>query len=174
MRAFFIYMPRGWWQQNLVVHHRTLDHLLATVYDLSQPRVFTAASEQTGAYVESALAAAHPFHIVAAAAIPNLGRALKRAAEIEIENHHALLVCALERHEFRHGSYPASLNELAPALISELPKDATSGEVPFYQRQADGTFMLVSRGWSCQSKGGPDQPGHPGADDYVWPFPKRP
>jgi hypothetical protein len=86
------------------------------------------------------------FHFVAAAAIPNMGRALKRAAEIEIVNHQAMLVCALERHKFRHGAYPARLEDLVPAVVSKLPKDATSGEVPFYQRQTDGTFLLVSRG----------------------------
>jgi len=51
----------------------------------------------------------------------------------------ALVAISLELYHRRHGSYPSSLNELAPELLPEIPTDRITGDrgqVPIDRRQA--------------------------------------
>jgi hypothetical protein len=167
----FLWMPRGWWLQNLVVHHQLLDHGLAKVYERSQVRVNGRACNNAASEVDQALKASWPFHCLAAVSIPNYGRAFQRAAVVHILNQQAMLVCALERYHIRNGRYPQTLSELAPDYAPTLPKDPILGQSLNYERLPDGTFSLFSPGWHRQTRNPTAQPKQPGPDDFVWPYP---
>jgi hypothetical protein len=64
------------------------------------------------------------------------------------------IACALERYRMAQGVYPASLEELAPAFIDELPHDVMNDESYHYRLQADGTYLLYSVGWNQEDDGG--------------------
>jgi hypothetical protein len=94
----------------------------------------------------------------------------------------ARVVCALERHRFSHGDYPATLAELAPGLIERLPRDLISGDLLHYVKSASAAakvgFKLYAIGWN-----GHDDHGEPSpvqrrgnsysvdikSGDWVWP-----
>ena len=64
------------------------------------------------------------------------------------------LGCALERERLAHGSYPASLDLLAPTYLPTLPPDVMNGEPLHYRLEAGGGYTLYSVGWNLQDDGG--------------------
>lgn len=54
------------------------------------------------------------------------------------------LVMAIRLHERQHGRRPASLAELVPAILPELPRDPFTGE-PFRYSSSEGTVYSVGR-----------------------------
>ncbi len=58
----------------------------------------------------------------------------------------ARIACALERYRLAHGTYPASLDELVPAYLDQIPVDVLEGGALRYRLNADGTFLLYSMG----------------------------
>jgi len=73
-------------------------------------------------------------------------------AQVEIDE--ARIACRLERFHLDHGSYPASLADLAPAYGTELPHDVMNGEPYHYKVLPDGTYLLYSVGWDQVDDGG--------------------
>jgi hypothetical protein len=59
------------------------------------------------------------------------------------------------------GRYPASLQELVPAYLPEVPLDVYDGQPLRYQRRGDG-FVLYSIGPDGQDNGGADLSGREG------------
>ena len=87
---------------------------------------------------------------------------------------------ALERCRLAHGSFPESLDALAPQFIASVPHDVIGGGPLKYRREADGTFTLYSIGWNEKDDGGvvvltkgssPDVDVKQG--DWVWRYPKK-
>jgi hypothetical protein len=72
----------------------------------------------------------------------------------QVQLDEARIACALERYRLAHGVYPATLEELAPAYIPEVPHDVINGEPYRYRLRADGTFLLYSVGWNERDEGG--------------------
>ena len=60
---------------------------------------------------------------------------------------------ALEKHRARHGVYPASLSELVPAGLAELPPDPWSGR-DFCYRLENSSYVLYSVGADLQDDHG--------------------
>ena len=59
----------------------------------------------------------------------------------------AQIVCALERYRIEHGTYPASLDELASLFPGPMPLDPTTGQPLKYRRDDPGRFTLWSVDW---------------------------
>jgi len=114
-----------------------------------------------------------PFKVLASVAIPNIKRAGQTLLRNQTMANHAQIVCALERYHLAHGEYPETLEALTPGLIEKIPTDLVGGQPPHYRRNADGTFLLYSIGWSEQNHGGqaPPATGNPTVSQYdlVWP-----
>ncbi len=96
----------------------------------------------------------------------------------------ARVVCALERHRFSHGEYPAKLAELVPDFIDQLPRDLISGELLHYGKSdgdaAKARFKLYAIGWNSRDDGGaPSQRRGVSysvdmkSGDWVWPQPAQ-
>jgi hypothetical protein len=72
----------------------------------------------------------YPFvHILA----PALGTAIITAFSIETDLNATRITIALERHRQANGSFPESLDALAPGFMKELPKDGISGKAWGYR-----------------------------------------
>src|ERR1017187_2297886 len=106
---------------------------------------------------------------------------LGRAAEAEARRRLIIAAVALERYRGRHGSYPDSLEKLAPEFLKNAPTDFMDGKPLRYRLMGDGRFLLYSVGLDCVDDGGkipqtdpewpPLQPGVPLGGDIVWPLP---
>jgi hypothetical protein len=79
--------------------------------------------------------------------------------------HEATVACALERCRLAQGKYPASLEELVPNWLKQVPTDllAEGGAPLKYRREADGGFVLYSVGLN-----GVDDQGKPGSPEKHW------
>ena len=86
------------------------------------------------------------------------------------------IVLALRVYKNRHGSYPASLDDLRAKLGWEIPKDIFSGNEFVYKRQGKG-FLFYSIGENLKDDGGRVPPAKPwetmtaeerARDDIVW------
>jgi hypothetical protein len=66
----------------------------------------------------------------------------------------AKTVCALKRHRLAQGEYPATLANLVPAFLNEVPRDLIRGQPLVYRRLEDQSFLLYSIGWNGVDNGG--------------------
>jgi hypothetical protein len=106
-------------------------------------------------------------------ATPALSGTTRKAAAAQTQVDQTLIACALERCRLAHGSYPASLDVLAPQYLTKLPNSPITGKPMNYSLKPDGNFLLWSPGWNLKSLGG--KPGeYSGEGDIVWgkPLPK--
>lgn len=81
----------------------------------------------------------------------------------------ALVALAVERYRLAHGRWPESLNEVAPALLREVPPDPFDGKPLRYRRLPDGV-VIYAVGFDGKDNGGnvdrkrPAYPAGPGLD----------
>lgn len=73
---------------------------------------------------------------------------------------------ALAAYEREHGTYPATLDELAPGIIAEIPVDPCCGTA-FVYRPTEGGFVLYSVGTNLTDDGGRGYDDEPRGDDIV-------
>jgi len=110
---------------------------------------------------------------------------LGRAAETETRRRLIITAIALERFRGRHGSYPKTLQELAPEFLKATPTDFMDGQPLRYGLTEDDHFVLYSIGLDCVDDQGKMQQrrrrgflddgappvGIPQQTDLVWPRP---
>ncbi len=172
MNTYFRSMPKGWWRRNLIEHHRILDGMRTNLYDINSRLVFAQNDQRGINWFDKELTRAKPFHHIAAAAIPNIAKALQHVALAQASSDQAMIVCALERYAAKYSSYPDSLPGLVPEFMVALPKDLISGNFPIYRKKEDGTFLLYSVGWDGRDNSAPAGPNDyfTRGQDFVWPF----
>ena len=88
----------------------------------------------------------------------------------------ALLACALERFRQANGSFPESLDALAPTFVRNILRDVINGQPLHYRRTEGGSFLLYSIGWNEKDDGGEPEPARfsnvsSPAGDWVWHYP---
>ncbi len=88
----------------------------------------------------------------------------------------ARTACALERERIARGSYPETLDSLAPRFIPAVPVDVINGGRLKYRRTDDQHFVLYSIGWNGKDDGGEvglTRGGNVDAreGDWVWKYP---
>ena len=66
----------------------------------------------------------------------------------------ARVAIALERFRRANGSFPSSLDVLAPDFLQKVPHDIVTGEPLHYRQTNDGQFLLYSVGWDVKDNGG--------------------
>ena len=94
------------------------------------------------------------------------GRVIQRMRNLEV-------AFALKAHQTDFGSYPDSLEILAPKYIAEIPIDLFSGEALKYAKISDG-YLLYSVGENAQDENGRSFDANPQGDDLVVRMPVRP
>jgi hypothetical protein len=60
----------------------------------------------------------------------------------------AIQACALELYRLDHSEFPDKLEAMLPRYLSQLPRDAITGENYKYRRDEPGQFELYSVGWN--------------------------
>jgi hypothetical protein len=173
---FRLAVPAGWFEQNKLTLGRM--HL-----DLIEPAVDREARTVSPAIAGRLEQACQdlkmtPYNWFTRVLIPALGNAAKKFALGQASVDLARTACALERHRLTHGSYPETLEALAPAFIAKLPHDVINGQPLKYRRTEDGQFVLYSVSWNATDDGGSpglSQKGKPDLDqgDWVWRYPAK-
>jgi hypothetical protein len=75
-------------------------------------------------------------------------------ANAETSRRLLIAALALKRYRPQHGKYPASLNELVPTYLKQIPNDPWDGKPLRYRLKADGDFVLYSVGADGKDDGG--------------------
>jgi hypothetical protein len=101
---------------------------------------------------------------------------LRQAARADTARRITVTAIALKRYQLAHNAYPASLNELVPQYLAQVPLDFMDGKPLRYKLQADGSFLLYSVGEDGEDNGGDPKPATGGytwldGRDFVWPRP---
>jgi len=99
-------------------------------------------------------------------AAPALGSMGKQLTSYETTLDLAITGIALEKFRMANGTYPASLDELAPLLAHPVPIDPYSGSPLIYKNLPDG-LLLYSMGENRADDGG-NVLGSAGTRDIVW------
>jgi hypothetical protein len=95
-----------------------------------------------------------PFYcILTKELLPSLPRTYLSEARYEARIGLAQLVLALKIYKAEKGKYPDALADLAPEIISELPKDPFTGKDFVYKCQGQG-FLIYSLGENGTDEGG--------------------
>ncbi len=108
-----------------------------------------AAAKRTGGWIASVVSSRARGELMAAHLSDLLRPALPAALQAEQRNHMRVQVVrtaiALARYRADQGAYPASLRELAPTFLNEIPADSFADRPLQYQRTEEG-YMLYSVG----------------------------
>ncbi|MBI5385855.1 MAG: hypothetical protein HZA90_14350 [Verrucomicrobia bacterium] len=168
----FRLLPRGWLLQNEVVLFQPGQEFLEALDEPGQ-RVNPRRVDQTTLAMNEKFRRRSPYNVIAAMAVPNLGKALRTAAKTQSIVRQAAIACALERCRLATGAYPDSLEALVPRFIAKLPADVVPGQSFQYRRNADGSFLLYSFGWNEKDDGAveaknPDGSRQLESGDWVW------
>ena len=146
-------IPRGWAWQNLA----TAADLYTNVIDGMDPAGQLVFPDKMAAYskqLNMVLSHWSPYTFMVLQVTPNWTRAFSTTTANQTMVNQARIACALERYRLAHGEYPESLDALVPQFIDVIPHDVIGGQPPHYRRNADGTFLLYSIGWSQKDHGG--------------------
>jgi hypothetical protein len=104
-----------------------------------------------------------------AVAIPGL---VKTASRGQTLLNIARVAIALERHRLAHGSFPPTLDVLAPEYLPSIPTEVFDG-APLHYRLKDNAqgFTLYSTGWKGTDDGGAMDYSKPDQTNWVWSTP---
>ena len=116
---------------------------------------------------------ANPHTMITRQLAPAVSKAVAKSVRAEQRASQTATACAVERFRKQHGNYPASLNELVPAFLSEVPLDIMDHQPLRYRKNSDDTFILWSIGDNGIDDGGVFRNPKPKNDeilDWVWPY----
>jgi hypothetical protein len=166
--------PRGWLQQNLVVHARLMQMVTESLQGMGDA-VSPQRIEDVQKTLEAKLAETSLFNLIAKIGIPNSRKAIQSTTRNQTTVHLARIAIALERHHIAHKQYPETLAALVPQFITKLPHDVINGQPLKYRRTETGGFILYSVGWNEKDDSGTVVMGSgktPSVDqtqgDWVW------
>lgn len=109
---------------------------------------------------------------------PDLSSYVQRTAFAQEAADLARVAIALERYNLSLGTYPDSLNSLAPRFMQTIPPDVINGQPLRYLLTPDRQFVLYSVGWKEQDDGGKFTGNSGGIGnldrgDWLWRYPKE-
>lgn len=144
---------RGTLYRNQAYQTRMMyDRLLPSV-DPSSHRVFVEKIEAFDAEITNQRSRPRPERIFALISLPVFSSVQARSAQGAALCDLARVAVALERCRLAAGTYPATLDALAPRFLDAVPHDVITGELLKYQPAAE-TFQLYSVGWNTTDDGG--------------------
>jgi len=165
--------PRGWILQN-IANETQFFWAPAEVFNIQSGSVSLRLIKDNQRRLEEFISHKSPFRILAAMTIPNFSKTVLTTAHNQNTANEALLACALERYRLANGSYPDSLESLAPKFLDKIPQDVINGG-PLQYHRADGSYILYSIGWNEKDDGGTaasTSDNRPDLDngDWVWQY----
>ena len=171
------FAPRGWLYQNFSRFSR-LEQITIESYDPANESLDPGKVESVHQNFMALSQRSSPYTLLGRFAVPNITKASQTLARNQTRVNQALIVCGLERYRLAHGTYPESLDALAPKFLEKLPSDFVGGKPLQYSRVANGTFLLYSIGWNGRDDGGQSSwTKGPSPDfskgDWVWEAPLK-
>ena len=113
-----------------------------------------------------------PLNSIARLAVPPFEGVLKTTARGQSLINIARVAIALERHRLKHGTFPSTLKELAPAYLPAIPVEVFDGAPLHYTPKANGEgFTLYSTGWKGTDDGGVMDNTKPNETNWTWATP---
>jgi hypothetical protein len=85
--------------------------------------------------------------------LPALTRAIEAQARVEAELDMMQIGISVEQYHANTGSYPATLDTIAPSLGGSVPMDSFTGQ-PYHYQLSGGSFLLYSVGSNLADDGG--------------------
>jgi len=169
-------MPTGWLDLNRLAIAQFHEQWTLHVADAEKHQVMPAAAD------DMVWQARHwhgtPVNFMVKWFVVGLGNGPHRFARTQSTVDLARTAMALERCRLAQGSYPETLEVLAPKYLDKIPGDVVGGQPLKYRREADGQFVLFSVGWNGKDDGGvtgyAEGSDKPNFDfgDWVWQYPK--
>lgn len=111
----------------------------------------------------------NPYAFLAKRGAGGFETVVQRGSEEATRNDLARVAIALELYRREHGSYPATLNPLAPTYIDTVPPDLVTGDPLHYRIKPDGTPLIYSVGLNKIDEGGLLKRDH-ALGDWVWQY----
>jgi hypothetical protein len=117
-------------------------------------------------------------HLFTDMIVPSLGTAMQKAFQVQTQREMARTAIALHRFRLQHGHFPATLQDLVPTWLAEVPCDWMDGAPLRYRPTRGGAdFDLYSVGRDGMDHGGDGSNANPTARsfslhtarDFVWP-----
>ena len=177
------WIPIGWFKQNTISYLNATRRLGSPRTDASAGYVDVEDWRQRCERLTTETAKLKPYTFLLAPLTSWQSEASLRFIRTEALVRLARTACALERHRLAHGSYPESLDSLAPQFIDAVPRDVINGGELKYRRTDGDHFVLYSIGWNGKDDGGevrlwggrsapPENRGiDPKEGDWVWKYP---
>jgi hypothetical protein len=172
----FYFQPEGWSYQNELTiastHQRWLLRTVDPEKHLASPQIARDGQQ----YIDSL--PVRPWNFFSRLFLPSLVSSARKFAFSQCTVDLARTACALERYRLAHGSYPGSLDVLAPQFIDQVPHDLINGQPLHYRRKDDG-YVLYSVGWNEKDDGGVAVPlgnsayANSAEGDWVWQVPAK-
>ncbi|MCH8343220.1 MAG: hypothetical protein IH983_04460 [Planctomycetes bacterium] len=110
-------------------------------------------------------------HIFLNAMLPAAGKFIEKAEVIDVGIEGLRVMLALEAYRSKHGAYPASLRDLVPKILGELPTDPIHGGAFGYHLVTDDphgrAYLLYSTGLDRTDNDGVELDGS-GITKYGW------
>jgi len=173
--ALLRFAPSGWIYQNQLQICRICDQFLLPAVDLqtrrAHPEIITSGAEAIQQM-------SGPFSILPKLILPAQASVARKLAYGQTQIDEAQIACALERFRLLQGSYPETLDGLAPRFIEKIPQDIISGQSLKYRRTNDGQYILYSVGWDEKDDNGLEIAAKGRASDFetgdwVWRLPAK-
>lgn len=175
MAPIYWLYPNGWLRFSQTRANRYFDEMLSRVTQ-EPPRLYADRKVDTlPANMESVSTVERAQYLLFFLLAPALNEVERSYAYGQTLLDQARLGCALERHRLANGSFPASLDALAPGLIPEVPRDVMNG-LPFhYRTDANGGYTLYSVAMNLQDEGGKSDRNAVAKQqpDWVWSVPGK-
>ncbi len=174
-------IPTGWFDQNKLSICRLHELYWLPVVNLQERVVSPAAVQKAQAALQVAFERrpmVRPYDMFSTFLVPSLGGAAKKFAYAQTSADLAHVACALEEYRLANGTFPETLEALAPKFLEKLPHDVINGQPLRYRRADDGQFILYSVGWNQTDDGGTVGLNKSGnldlnEGDWVWRYPNR-
>lgn len=158
----------GWVRQNQAVISNLI-HPYVSCLESKNPRVDSKRLDILFEEISNATSKPTIYNTVARLWIPNFLKASRAVSRHQAMRDMALIALDLENDKIANAVYPASLDDLRPAMLTNVPLDVVSDRPYRYRRTENGGFLLYSVGWNQIDDGGKDSPKNEvDASDWVW------
>ena len=171
-------VPNGWFEQNKIAIAQMHERYLLPIVN-TETRIVSLAANQRAFDVISEIKIT-PYNWFTRMLLPALHNVSQKSARAQSSADLARVAIALERYRLAHGSFPETLDALAPQFLKKIPHDIINSEPLKYRLTPDGQFILYSVGWNGTDDGGLVVLGTgktPSVDtkqgDWVWKYPEK-
>jgi tetratricopeptide (TPR) repeat protein len=157
-------IPSGWFYQNQLRSSKFILDKFLPIGDVRKQTISPSLAKEAN----QSLCAMRlsPYSILCKMFLPELVSSPRKFALGQATVNLARTACALERYRLAHGTYPQTLDALAPRFVGTVPDDPIGCQPLHYRPTNDRRFVLYSVGWNERDEGGTVSLANPGTMDW--------